>query len=155
MKKVAVFALAACVVAPAIAGAQAPGQSSDQSGQPAASSSSTTSGSSAPQGLQIQSKSLVGSSVRNREGKDIGKVTDLLIEPSQGRVNAVVVSMGGKAGFGAQEITVPWSALQLARDGQNVVVTLQQELLQPAPKAEDRKNGSEGSASPSSQDRRR
>ena len=77
-------------------------------------------------------------------------MTNLLIEPSQGRVNAVVVSMGGKAGFGAQEITVPWSALKLARDGQNVVVTLQQELLQPAPK-----NGSEGSASPSSQDRRR
>jgi sporulation protein YlmC with PRC-barrel domain len=166
MKKVAVFALAACVVAPAIAGAQTPGQPSDQtgqqgqsgqpSGQPAQSAApGSTSGMSSQPGLQIQSKSLVGSSVRNREGKDIGKVTNLLIEPSQGRVNGVVMSMGGTAGFGAQEITVPWSALKLARDGQNVVVTLQQDLLQPAPRADDRKNGSEGSASPNSQERRR
>jgi len=160
MKKIAMFALAACVVAPAVAGAQTSGQPGQQAQPPAPSTPSGLSATSGipSQGLQIQSKSLVGSTVRNREGKDVGKVTNLLIDPSQGRINGVIVSMGGTAGFGAQEITVSWSALQLARDQQNVIVTLQQELLQQAPqKAEERKNGSEGSASPgqNSQDRRR
>jgi sporulation protein YlmC with PRC-barrel domain len=163
MKSLAVLALAASVVAPAIAAAQTstppsgqPGASSQPSQTSSESSPSASSATSGMQGLQVQSKSLVGSTVRNRDGKDIGKVTNLLIDPSQGRINGVVVSMGGTAGFGAQEITVPWSALQVARDQQNLVVTLQQELLQQAPqKAEDRKNNSEGSASPGSQDQRR
>ena len=153
MKNLAVLALAACVVAPAVAGAQT---STPPSGQPGASGQSDPSAASGMPGLQVQSKSLVGSTVRNRDGKDIGKVVNLLIDPSQGRINGVVVSMGGTAGFGAQEITVPWSALQVARDQQNLVVTLQQELLQQAPpRADDRKNSSDGSASPGSQDQRR
>ena len=40
-------------------------------------------------------------------------------------------------------------------NGSDYLPQLQQELLQPAPRADDRKNGSEGSASPNPQERRR
>jgi sporulation protein YlmC with PRC-barrel domain len=89
-----------------------------------------------PSGLQIDSKSLVGSTVRGEDGKDLGHVANLMIDANDGRVTAVVITMGkilgiGGAGItlGGKDVTVPWSAIKLARDQQNVVVTLQQSMM--------------------------
>jgi sporulation protein YlmC with PRC-barrel domain len=86
-------------------------------------------------GLQIDSKSLVGSTVLGEDGKDLGYVANLMIDANDGRVTAVVITMGkfvgiGGAGItlGGKDITVPWSGIKLARDQQKVVVTLQQSL---------------------------
>ena len=103
------------------------------------------------QGVQIDARSLMGSTVRGRDGKDIGKVSNLMIDPADGRVKGVIMSMGGTAGMGAKEVTMPWSAIQVGRDGRNIVVTLQNDPLQPAPaRSDDKDKKSEGSASPSS-----
>lgn len=102
------------------------------------------------QGVQINGSSLMNSTVRGTDGKDLGKVSDLLIDPKDGRVAAVIVSMGGTLGMGKKEIAVPWHAVQLGRDQQQIVVTLQQPLIPPAPKAQDqRRDQSSPSASPS------
>jgi len=81
--------------------------------------------------LQIDSKSLVGSTVRGEDGKDLGHVANLMIDSTDGRVTAVVITMGktigvGGAGItlGGKDITVPWSGIKLERDQDKVVVTL-------------------------------
>ena len=103
------------------------------------------------QGIQINGSSLMNSTVRGTDGKDLGKVSDLLIDPKDGRVASVIISMGGTLGMGKKEITVPWSAVQLGRDQQQIVITLQQPLIPPAPKAQDQQRGDQSSpaASPS------
>jgi sporulation protein YlmC with PRC-barrel domain len=134
MKFIAFVALAAFTIAPL--------------GSAVAQTSTTEPSASA---VQIKSKSLIGSTVRNRDGKDLGKVADLVIEPSDGRISGVVISMGGVAGVGARDITVPWNSVQVTRDQRSLVLTLQQDPLQPAPARADDKKGSEGQASPSDQ----
>jgi sporulation protein YlmC with PRC-barrel domain len=87
-------------------------------------------------GLQIDSKSLVGSTVRGEDGKDLGHVANLMLDANDGRVTAVVITMGktigvGGAGItlGGKDVTVPWSAIKLERDQERLVVTLPQSTL--------------------------
>ena len=101
------------------------------------------------QGIQINGSSLMNSTVRGMDGKDLGKVSDLVIDPKDGRVAAVIISMGGTLGMGKKEITVPWNAVQLGRDQQQIIVTLQQPLMPSAPKAQDQQRDQSPSASPS------
>jgi sporulation protein YlmC with PRC-barrel domain len=86
------------------------------------------------QGIQIDSRSLVGSTVRGEDGKDLGKVANLMIDASDGKVTALTITVGRTLGgtgitLGGKDITVPWSAIRLARDQQNVVVTLPQPMM--------------------------
>ena len=83
------------------------------------------------EGLQIDSQALVGSPVRGEGGMDIGKVANLMIDAKDGRVAAVVLTMGrtynvgGTAlTFGGKDITVPWAAVKVGRDREKVVITL-------------------------------
>ena len=84
-------------------------------------------------GIQIDSKSLLGSTVRGEDGKDVGKVANLMIDPSDGKVTAVVVTMGRTLGVGGagvtlngKDITVPWNGVKVGRDRDKFVVTLLQ-----------------------------
>jgi sporulation protein YlmC with PRC-barrel domain len=103
-------------------------------------------------GVQIEANSLIGSPVRGQDGKDLGKVSKLMIDPSDGRVTTVIISSGGTLGMGGKELAMPWSAMKLARDQDaRVVVTVQQPMMEQAPSARDQerqRNG--GSASPGS-----
>jgi sporulation protein YlmC with PRC-barrel domain len=86
------------------------------------------------QGIQIDSRSLVGSTVRGEDGKDLGKVANLMIDANDGKVTALIITVGRTLGgtgitLGGKDITVPWSAIKLAHDQQNVIVTLQQPMM--------------------------
>lgn len=93
-------------------------------------------GAGARSGLTIASDSLVGTSVRDAQGKDIGQVTKILIDPHDGKVSSVIIKRGGTLGMGGEEISVPWNALQVQRDeNRRLVVTMQQPLLEQTPSA--------------------
>jgi len=103
-------------------------------------------------GTQIDSRSLVGSTVRGEDGKDLGRVANLMIDAADGKVSAVVITVGKVLGvggtgitLGGKDVTVPWSSIRLARDQQNVVVTLVQPVM---PRVEGSSSASP-SASPS------
>jgi len=105
--------------------------------------------SSAPQGLQLQAKSLMGSTVRSQDGKDIGKVSNLMIDPKDGKVTSVVVTMGARLGMGGQDVAVPWDGVQVGHDQQNLVLTMQQQLPQ-AP-GQPQQQSPQGQGQPSQQ----
>ena len=116
--------------------------------QPSAPPSSQRAGSSAPQTVQVEAKSLIGSTVRGQDGKDMGRVANIMIDPRDGKVSGIVVSMGSKLGIGGTQMTVPWESVQIARDQQSLVVTLQQQVMPTAPPRQDNRGG-KGDGSPS------
>ncbi|MGH7277750.1 MAG: PRC-barrel domain-containing protein, partial [Candidatus Rokuibacteriota bacterium] len=128
MKHLGVVVLATSLVGLPLTAALAQSQSPSRS--PA---SSTRESSSSARSVQIAANSIIGSKVRNPDGKEIGEVSQLMIDPQQGKITSVVVSMGGTLGIGAKEVTVPWEHVKVARDRQNVVVTMDQTILQQAP----------------------
>jgi sporulation protein YlmC with PRC-barrel domain len=138
MKKLFPVALVAgCLVSLPVAGfAQQP--STPPSGQSAAG-----------QTVQVEAKSLIGSTVRGQDGKDIGKVTNVMIDPKDGKVSGIVMSMGSKLGMGGTQMTVPWESVQIGRDQQSLVVTLQQQVMPTAPPRQDSRPQKSGDTNPS------
>jgi sporulation protein YlmC with PRC-barrel domain len=100
-----------------------------------------------------ESKNFIGMRIKNDQGKDIGEVDNLLIDPQSGKVSHVVVGYGGLAGVGEKKVVVPWSDLKLTRDGNKPVATMDQAKLDSAPRWErtasaDRDRTTTPSASP-------
>ena len=59
-----------------------------------------------------RSSDIVGMKVRNAAGQDLGKVEDLVIDTSTGRVRYAAVSFGGFLGVGDKLFAVPFSAFK-------------------------------------------
>ena len=102
---------------------------------------------------------LVGTRIKNAEGKDIGEIDRLMIDPSSGKVSHVVVGLGGLLGVGEKKVVVPWSDLKLAAatDGKKTMVTMDQAKLESAPRYErsaraDRSPSASPSTSPRAKD---
>ena len=136
MNTVLAFAVALTLAAAPFAGALAQ-QTQPGTSSPQPSSSPGQAGGSQSQ-LTVASDSLLGTTVRDSQGKDIGEVSKLMIDASGGQVTSVIIRQGGTLGVGGKEISVPWDALQLQRgQDQKLVVTMQQELLQQAPTGQE------------------
>jgi sporulation protein YlmC with PRC-barrel domain len=114
-----IVALAVAPMAPAAAQSPAP---------PSTPNSTPT----ATPGVLVGSDSLVGSTVRDASGRDIGKVNRLMIDPAEGKVASVIIATGGTLGVGANLISVPWGSVKVGQDRGRVIVTASQ-VLESAP----------------------
>ncbi len=54
---------------------------------------------------------VIGAKVRNPQGEDLGKIEELVMNPSSGAIAYAVVSFGGFLGMGDKLFAVPFSAL--------------------------------------------
>jgi sporulation protein YlmC with PRC-barrel domain len=81
---------------------------------------------------------IIGTRIKNAEGKDIGEIDRLLIDPQSGKVSHVVVGLGGFLGVGEKKVVVPWSDLKMsaAHDGKKALITMDQAKLESAPRYE-------------------
>lgn len=122
LKRIVTLAVATIALTTGVAGAQ-----SSQSPQPA----QTPAGSA----VQVDASSIIGSTVRGTDGKDIGKVSRLMVDPREGRIKSVVISVGGVLGVGGRSVSVPWESVKVGQDNQRMVVTVEQQLLDSAPAA--------------------
>jgi hypothetical protein len=78
---------------------------------------------------------IIGQNVRDGEGKNIGKIEDLMVD-SKGNVAFAVMSFGGFLGMGEKYFAVPWTAMRFDRDGKDVdavVLNVTKEQLERAP----------------------
>ena len=96
-----------------------------------------SSGQSAQSGVLLDVNSIIGATVRV-QGKDAGKVERLMLDPKDGRVRTVVVQQGGTLGMGGKSISMPWESVKVAQDGDRIVVTAEQQMLDQAPAASPR-----------------
>jgi sporulation protein YlmC with PRC-barrel domain len=67
---------------------------------------------------QLLSSSLLKSKVQDQQGKDIGHISELIVDPSSGRITHAVVSHGqGFMGIGNKEVLLPWNQLRASQSG--------------------------------------
>lgn len=106
-------ALAAVLAAPAFAQTATPPAAS-QSSMP---SSATTSGASFMQRQQASDwlgSKLIGATVYGSDNSSIGEVNDLVLAPD-GKINGVVIGVGGFLGVGEKNVAVPFDKLSVTR----------------------------------------
>jgi hypothetical protein len=160
MKKLLVGIAALVVAAPLMADAQTPTRPADKPASNREISKQRDTRDTRPAwkndaGLH-DSGDIIGTRIKNAEGKDIGEIDRLMIDPSSGKVSHVVVGLGGFLGVGEKKVVVPWSDLKMsaATNGKKALITMDQAKLENAPRYErTAKADRSPSASPSTSPR--
>ena len=155
MKKIATFSavLGTCafVLAPTVFAADRmplnTGQESSVTNQRAMEPPASTSKSTGPSTAQQQGRTemtakephilkaseVIGYSVQNMEGQELGKIEELVIDPQSGQVVYAALSTGGFLGVGDKLFAVPWEAMKLVPEQQSFRVDVTKETLESAP----------------------
>lgn len=76
---------------------------------------------------------LAGTEVRNPKGERLGKVEDVTIDTTTGRVAYVVLSAGGFLGLGDRFFAIPWQIFQLDAARDRFILDVSKETLRNAP----------------------
>ncbi len=78
--------------------------------------------------------------VHDADGRDIGRIVDVLVDPS-GHPRAIVVDVGGFMGVGARRVAVDWKSAHIPPPGapeKGVTIDLTDEQVRSAPAYTDR-----------------
>jgi sporulation protein YlmC with PRC-barrel domain len=96
---------------------------------------------------QIRADKMVGSTVYDRQNRNIGSVKDLILD-KDGKVATVVVDVGSVLGMGGKYVAVPWSDIKT--DNNRLTLDRTKEQLQQMAeyRLEDRNTGAGTSTSP-------
>jgi sporulation protein YlmC with PRC-barrel domain len=65
---------------------------------------------------EMSAEALIGANVKNKQGETVGEIKDLHLN-KDGSIKAAVVGVGGFLGMGERNVLIPWSQLEVARDG--------------------------------------
>ena len=77
--------------------------------------------------------SLIHDKVVNLNGEYVGKIEELMIDVTTGRVAYAVLSFGGFLGLGDKLFAIPWQALRLVTDEHRFVLDVDRSVLDHAP----------------------
>ncbi len=94
----------------------------------------------APALRQEQATGVLGRMVRDSDGKEIGRIVDVLVAPT-GEPRAIVVDAGGYMGVGARRVAVAWDAVHVPPPGgttEDVTIDMTDEQVRTAPSYTDR-----------------
>jgi sporulation protein YlmC with PRC-barrel domain len=65
----------------------------------------------------VRAHDLLGVNVRNAAGEHLGKIEDMVVDPTSGKIRYAVLSFGGFLGMGNKLFAVPWDELKLVPKG--------------------------------------
>jgi sporulation protein YlmC with PRC-barrel domain len=81
----------------------------------------------------LKASDLIGTKVEGVDGKNLGSIKDLVIDPERGDIQYAVLDFGGFAGIGDKYFAVPWQALQVNQDKKRLALDLHKKDLKDAP----------------------
>lgn len=82
----------------------------------------------------VYAKDIVGQSVVNTEGKEIGHIADLIVDPRNGTIQYGVLAVGkGFLGIGDKNIAIPWDDLHLSATQKGYLLDVDKGTLAKAP----------------------
>jgi hypothetical protein len=81
----------------------------------------------------MDADTLIGDSVVNAAGEDLGEVKAIMLDVESGRIAYAVLSFGGFLGMGNKLFAIPWSALTLDAGEKRFVLDIAKERLNNAP----------------------
>ncbi len=76
---------------------------------------------------------LIHDKVVNLDGQEIGRIEELMIDVTTGRVAYAVLLFGGFMGIGTKLFALPWSALTVDEAKKRFVVNITKESLEQLP----------------------
>jgi sporulation protein YlmC with PRC-barrel domain len=107
-----------------------------------------------PGGL-IQSQWLQRRAIKDDAGNELGKIEEVWLDPKDGRVKGVVVSVGGFLGIGERHRILPWQDVHVTWEKQDLVVRVSESALRRARVYEDPGDrGRQPAASPDTERKR-
>ena len=83
----------------------------------------------------IRAKKVLGTAVKDRSGKKIGEVEDVMLDKTSNNILFAVVSFGGFLGMAEKYHPIPWSTLDYNEGEGAYVVNYTKEQLEAAPTA--------------------
>ena len=83
--------------------------------------------------MNLSATSITGTSVCNRQGEDLGKIEDLMIDVDNGEIQYAVVSFGGFMGLGDKLFAVPLEAMSVDTSDEHFILDQTKERLENAP----------------------
>lgn len=92
----------------------ASGAATDMVPKPAAPSTMVSPATPPASGEAIAASDLMGESVIGTDGKTIGTVDDIVIDPASGRIQQIVVKSGGVLGIGGKTVAMAFEELRVA-----------------------------------------
>jgi len=81
----------------------------------------------------ISAGTVTGDSVVNRKNEDLGKIEEIMLDPTSGRIAYAVLSFGGFLGMGDKLFAIPWSALELDTINKRFILDTPKQKLETAP----------------------
>jgi hypothetical protein len=78
-------------------------------------------------------KYIIGSKVVNQQDEGIGKIEDIVLDASAGRVAYAILSFGGFLGVGNKYFAIPWNAFRFNFADKKAVLNVNKQLLENAP----------------------
>jgi hypothetical protein len=81
-------------------------------------------------------EAVVGQTVKNSEGEDIGEVRDFITQPHSAAIDSLVLSRSRFLGFGEKFVTIPWNKVRVDPQSHELVATLTKDELDNAPEFE-------------------
>jgi sporulation protein YlmC with PRC-barrel domain len=112
----------------------------------------------APEAGAVSTGKLIGTRVKNDQGKDIGEIDQLIVDPREGKITHVVIGSGGLMGVAERKVVLPWSEVKLMPDPNNrdrMAAGVEQSKLEAAPRFEARGRDTAPAASPATSPRTR
>ncbi len=77
-------------------------------------------------------RKLIGRNIQNAQNETIGEIKSIYIG-KDGKVDSVIVSVGGFLGVGDREVRIAWSDLNIAGNGEKVTVNMTKDQLKAMP----------------------
>ena len=81
----------------------------------------------------LSATTLIGDPVRNAKREDLGKIEDLMIDLSTGKVAYAVLNFGGFLGMGNKLFAVPFKAMTVDTADKCFILDVPKERLKEAP----------------------
>ena len=89
---------------------------------------------------QAEATGVLGRMVRDADGREIGRIVDVVVDPS-GQPRAIVIDAGGFMGVGARRVAVSWASVHVpppAAEDKRVGIDLTDAQVRAAPDYTDR-----------------
>ncbi len=81
----------------------------------------------------LKASDVIGMKVQGIDGKKLGDIKDLVIDPQDGDIQYAVLDFGGLLGIKDKYFAVPWEALQLDQDNKKLALDVSKKDLKKAP----------------------
>jgi sporulation protein YlmC with PRC-barrel domain len=82
---------------------------------------------------EVRADKLIGRNIQNVQNETIGEIKSVMLDQNGGKVDTVIVGVGGFLGVGEREVAIGWKDLTISNNGEKVTTALTKDQLKAMP----------------------